>query len=57
MITSGLVLIVFLIVVAMAMIGMIAAICGILFGFTGRSETYDRAAKKMAKAGNDIAAE
>lgn len=57
MITSGLFLVVFLIVVLMAMVGMIAAIAAIALSYTGRSITYDRSAKKMAKAGNDVAAE
>jgi membrane glycosyltransferase len=53
MITSGLFLIVFIVLLCMVGVGLIAALCGILFVYTGRSMSYDRSAKKMAKAGNN----
>lgn len=53
MITSGLFLIVFIVLILMALVGLGFAIAGILFVYSGRSVSYDRAAKKMAKAGNN----
>ena len=39
------------------MMGLMGAMCAILFMYTGRSATYDRSAKKMAKATEEAASD
>ena len=41
-----------IVAIILMMVGLTFSIVSILFMYTGRSVTYDRAAKKMAKAAN-----
>ncbi len=50
MLTSGVILIIALIALILMMVCMMFAAISILVMYTGRSATYDRAAKKMARA-------
>ncbi len=52
MITSGIILMIAIVALVLMMVGLMFAVISILFMYTGRSATYDRAAKKMAKAAN-----
>ena len=52
MITTGIILMFAIVAIILMMVGLTFSIVSILFMYTGRSVTYDRAAKKMAKAAN-----
>lgn len=50
MITSAIILIIAIIAIVLMMVSLVFAVTSILLMYTGRSATYDRAGKKMAKA-------
>lgn len=49
MLTTGLILIIAIIVLVIMLIGILAAVLAIVIMYTGKSATYDRAGKKLAR--------
>ncbi|MDD6807248.1 MAG: hypothetical protein PUD72_02195 [Oscillospiraceae bacterium] len=50
MLTTGIILIVAVIVLVVMLTGLMSAMLSIIIMYTGKGATYDRAGKKMAKA-------